>query len=289
VLRPAPAGIVAPRRAGSSTIVDRAVHRPAGCRIAERDPSWSATGTVHRPCEEIDDMTVTVRRAADRGRADFGWLDSRHSFSFGEYWDPRHMGFGPLRVINDDRVAGGGGFPTHPHRDMEIVSYVLDGALRHRDSLGNGSVIRPGDVQRMTAGTGVRHSEYNASATDPVHFLQIWILPEAAGLAPGYEQTRFEPEEKRGRLRLVASRDGRDGSVTVHRDVDLHATLLAAGETVAHELAAGRIAWVQIARGAAIVAGETLAEGDGLAIDTAGRIEIEGVDDAEVLLFDMAP
>ena len=234
-------------------------------------------------------MTITLRPAEARGRADFGWLDSRHTFSFGEYWDPRHMGFGPLRVINDDRVAPGGGFPTHPHRDMEIVSYVLDGGLEHRDSLGNGSVIRPGDVQRMTAGTGIRHSEFNASSTDPVHFLQIWILPEAAGLAPGYEQTRFEPEEKRGRLRLVASRDGRAGSVTVHADVDLYATLVDAGEAVSHTVAPGRIAWVQIARGEATVAGESLREGDGLSIDAAGTITIEGIADAEVLVFDMAP
>lgn len=234
-------------------------------------------------------MTITVRPAEERGRADFGWLDSRHSFSFGEYWDPRHMGFGPLRVINDDRVAPGGGFPTHPHRDMEIVSYVLDGGLQHRDSLGNGSVIRPGDVQRMTAGAGIRHSEFNTSATDPVHFLQIWILPETQGLTPGYEQTRFEPEEKRGRLRLVASRDGREGSVTVHRDVDLFATLLADGETVAHDLAPGRIAWVQIARGEAIVAGERLREGDGLSAVDADRIELQAIGDAEILLFDMAP
>ncbi len=234
-------------------------------------------------------MTITLRAAEDRGRADFGWLDSRHTFSFGEYWDPRHMGFGPLRVINDDRVAPGGGFPTHPHRDMEIVSYVLDGGLQHRDSLGTGSVIRPGDVQRMTAGTGIRHSEFNASATDPVHFLQIWILPDAQGLAPSYEQTRFEPEEKRGRLRLVASNDGRDGSVTIHADVALYATLLDAGETVSHDLAPGRIAWVQVARGEAIVAGERLREGDGLAVDAGGTIALEGIADAEILLFDMAP
>ncbi len=232
-------------------------------------------------------MTINVRPAEDRGRADFGWLDSRHSFSFGEYWDPRHMGFGPLRVINDDRVAPGGGFPTHPHRDMEIVSYVLDGGLQHRDSLGNGSVIRSGDVQRMSAGTGIRHSEFNASATDPVHFLQIWILPEKTGLTPGYEQTRFEPEEKRGRLRLIASPDGRDGSVTVHADVAVYATLLDAGTTVAHDLAPGRIAWVQMARGEAIVAGRQLREGDGLSIDAAERIVLEGVSEAEVLLFDM--
>lgn len=233
-------------------------------------------------------MTITLRPAEDRGRADFGWLDSRHSFSFGEYWDPRHMGFGPLRVINDDRVAPGGGFPTHPHRDMEIVSYVLDGALQHRDSLGNGSVIRPGDVQRMSAGTGIRHSEFNASATDPVHFLQIWILPEKTGLAPGYEQTRFEAEDKRGRLRLIASHDGRDGSVTIHADVAVYATLLDAEVQVTHDLVPGRIAWVQMARGEAIVAGQRLRAGDGLSIDTHGMITLEGIDDAEIVLFDMA-
>ena len=169
---------------------------------------------------------LKIRRADERGRTDFGWLDSRHSFSFGHYYDPAHMGFGPLRVINDDRVTPGAGFPTHPHGNMEIVSYVLDGALAHKDSLGTGSVIRPGDVQRMSAGSGIRHSEFNASASEPVHFLQIWIVPETEGLAPSYEQKRFSAEEKRGKLRLVASRDGRDGSVTIHRDVDLYATLL---------------------------------------------------------------
>ena len=169
---------------------------------------------------------LTLRRAEERGRANLGWLDSRHSFSFGHYYDPEHMGFGPLRVINDDRVAPGGGFPTHPHGDMEIVSYVLEGGLAHKDSLGTGSVIRPGDVQRMSAGSGIRHSEFNASKTEPVHFLQIWIVPERQGLEPGYEQKTFSAEEKRGKLRLVGSRDGREGSVTIHQDVDLYATLL---------------------------------------------------------------
>lgn len=233
-------------------------------------------------------MTHVIRRAADRGRADFGWLDSRHSFSFGHYFDPAHMGFGPLRVINDDRVAGGGGFPTHPHDDMEIVSYVLEGALRHRDSLGTGSVIRPGDVQRMSAGTGIRHSEFNASASEPVHFLQIWIIPEADGLAPSYEQKFFADEEKRGRMRLVASRDGRDGSVTVHADVDLFATVLGEGDAVDHEIAAGRIAWLQVASGTVKFGEETLAEGDGVAIDGSGTVRLEGLDEAEVLVFDMA-
>ncbi|MBV5263705.1 pirin family protein [Pinisolibacter aquiterrae] len=234
-------------------------------------------------------MAHVIRRAADRGRANFGWLDSRHTFSFGHYYDPEHMGFGPLRVINDDRVAAGGGFPTHPHEDMEIVSYVLEGGLQHRDSLGTGSVIRPGDVQRMSAGTGIRHSEFNASGSEPVHFLQIWIMPEAHGIAPSYEQTFFAPEEKRGRLRLVGSRDGRDGSVTIHQDVDLWATVLGTGEAVTHEIAAGRGGWIHVARGSVRFAGETLGEGDGVAIGTSGPVRLEGIDDAEVLLFDMAP
>jgi quercetin 2,3-dioxygenase len=233
-------------------------------------------------------MQMAIRRADARGAANFGWLDSRHSFSFGNYFDPAHMGFGPLRVINEDRVAPGGGFPTHPHRDMEIVSYVLEGALAHKDSLGTGSIIRPGDVQRMTAGTGVRHSEYNASGADPVHFLQIWILPEREGLAPGYEQKRFEPAEKRGRLRLLASRDGRDGAIVIHRDVDLYATLLAPGEGVTHGLAPGRAAWVQVARGEIAVNGEILAAGDGVAVNDAAELRLDGREGAEALVFDMA-
>ena len=233
-------------------------------------------------------MTLTLRKSDERGHANLGWLDSRHSFSFGHYHDPKHMGFGPLRVINDDRVAPGGGFATHPHSDMEIISYVLEGGLAHKDSLGTGSVIRPGDVQRMSAGTGIRHSEFNASKTEPVHFLQIWIIPERNGLAPGYEQKTFADAEKRGKLRLVGSRDGRDGSVTIHRDVDLYASLLSAGETVTHQLPAGRGAWVQVARGSLILNGERLAEGDGVAVSTPGALRLEGVDDAEALLFDMA-
>jgi len=233
-------------------------------------------------------MTLTLRRSNERGHANFGWLDSRHSFSFGHYHDPKHMGFGPLRVINDDRVAPGGGFATHPHSDMEIISYVLEGGLAHKDSLGTGSVIRPGDVQRMSAGTGIRHSEFNASKTEPVHFLQIWIIPERKGLAPGYEQKTFADAEKRGKLRLVGSRDGRGGSVTIHRDVDLYATLLSAGETVTHQLPPGRSAWVQVARGSLLLNSERLAEGDGVAVSAPGTLRLEGVDDAEVLLFDMA-
>jgi redox-sensitive bicupin YhaK (pirin superfamily) len=232
-------------------------------------------------------MTLTVRRSEERGRANLGWLDSRHSFSFGHYHDLNHMGFGPLRVINDDRVAPGGGFPAHPHSDMEIISYVLDGALEHKDSLGTGSVIRPGDVQRMSAGTGIRHSEFNASKTEPAHFLQIWIIPEKKGIAPGYEQKAFSDAEKRGRLLLIGSHDGRDGSVTIHQDVDLYATLLGAGDAVEHIIAPGRGGWVQVARGSVSVNGEELREGDGLAISTSGRLRIEGLGDAEALLFDM--
>jgi redox-sensitive bicupin YhaK (pirin superfamily) len=232
---------------------------------------------------------LNLRKAEERGRADLGWLDSRHTFSFGHYHDPEHMGVGPLRVINDDRVAPGAGFPTHPHADMEIISYVLEGGLAHRDSIGTGSVIRPGDVQRMSAGTGIRHSEFNASETEPVHFLQIWIIPEKQGLAPGYEQKNFSADSKRGTLRLVGSRDGRDGSVTIHRDVDLYATLPGDGGTVTHELAAGRIGWVQVAQGSATLNGEQLRPGDGVALEAGAKIALTGTSgDAEVLVFDMA-
>lgn len=230
---------------------------------------------------------LAIRHAEDRGLANFGWLNSRHTFSFGRYYDPQFMGFGPLRVINEDRVRPGQGFDTHGHSDMEIISYVLDGALEHKDSMGNGSIIRPGDVQRMTAGTGVRHSEYNASDTDPVHFLQIWILPEEDGLEPGYEQKAFSDGEKRGRLRLVGSRNGRDGSVTIHQDVDLYTTLLGDGDSVGHELAEGRKAWVQVATGTAVLNGESLEPGDGVAIDGPASIQLTGSSDTEVLLFDM--
>ena len=230
---------------------------------------------------------LAIRHAEDRGLANFGWLNSRHTFSFGRYYDPQFMGFGPLRVINEDRVRPGQGFDTHGHSDMEIISYVLDGALEHKDSMGNGSIIRPGDVQRMTAGTGVRHSEYNASDTNPVHFLQIWILPEKDGLEPGYEQKAFSDGEKRGQLRLVGSRDGRDGSVTIHQDVDLYATLLGDGDSVGHELAEDRKAWVQVATGTAVLNGESLEPGDGVAIDGPANIQLTGSSDTEVLLFDM--
>ena len=231
-------------------------------------------------------MTLTLRRSEDRGHADFGWLDSRHTFSFGRYIDRNHMGFGPLRVINDDRVAAGGGFPMHPHADREIITYILNGALEHKDSLGTGSVIRPGDVQRMSAGTGIQHSEFNASKTEPVHLLQIWIVPESKGIAPSYEQKVFPDSEKRGRLRLVASRDGRDGSVAIHRDADMFAALLEADQPVRHTLRAGRVAWVQVARGSLSLNGTELAAGDGASVEKPGELTFEG--EAEVLVFDMA-
>lgn len=231
---------------------------------------------------------ITLRRSNDRGHANHGWLDSYHTFSFANYYDPAHMGFRKLRVINDDRVAGGGGFAPHSHRDMEIVTYVLDGALEHQDSMGNNSVIRPGEVQRMTAGTGVTHSEYNASKTDTVHLLQIWVLPEKAGLEPGYEQNFYTPEEKRGQLRLVASQDGRDRSVTVHQDLNLYATVLGEGETVTHDIERDRHLWVHVARGSATVNGESLKAGDAAAIEKEPRLELVGQDMAEILVFDLA-
>ncbi|RBP17616.1 hypothetical protein DFR50_102108 [Roseiarcus fermentans] len=233
-------------------------------------------------------MQTIIRKSEDRGSANFGWLDSKHSFSFGGYHDPRYMGFGPLRVINEDRVAPGGGFPTHPHRDMEIVTYPLTGALEHEDSTGEHAVIRPGDVQRMSAGTGVRHSEYNASRTEPVRFLQIWIIPERDGLDPGYEQKTFSAQEKRGTLRLVGSRDGRDGSLTIHQDVDLYATALEGGESVALALRAGRGVWVQVADGELSVNGQRVSGGDGIAIGETDEIRIESLGRTEALVFDMA-
>ncbi len=230
---------------------------------------------------------MQIRHASDRGRADHGWLDTRHTFSFADYYDPKHMGFRALRVINDDRVAPARGFGAHPHRDMEIVSYVLSGALAHRDSMGNGSEIRPGDVQRMTAGTGVTHSEFNASNTEVARFLQIWILPDRKNLEPGYEQAHFSDDERRAKLRLVASRDGRDGSVTVHQDVALYAGLFAFGERARHALARGRHAWVQIARGRARINGKELFEGDGASLSDEAEVDIEGIEDAELLVFDL--
>jgi redox-sensitive bicupin YhaK (pirin superfamily) len=231
---------------------------------------------------------IIVRPAEERGMANFGWLDSRHTFSFGHYYDPRHMGIGALRVINDDRVAPGGGFDTHSHQDMEIISYVLEGAMEHQDSIDTGSVIRPGDVQRMTAGTGIAHSEFNHSRTEPVHFLQIWIVPERKGLAPGYEQKTFPLEERHGKARLVASRDGRDGSLTVHQDIDLYTSVLEAGDEVAIALRPERSAWVQVARGAVTVNGTGLKEGDGAAVFDTATLTLTSDTGSEVLVFDLA-
>jgi len=230
---------------------------------------------------------MTIRRSDDRGRASFGWLNSRHSFSFGHYFDPAHMGFGPLRVINEDRVIPGAGFDTHGHRDMEIISYVLEGAMEHKDSLGSGSVIRPGEVQRMTAGTGIRHSEYNHSGTEPLHFLQIWIIPEREGLEPGYEQRAFADEELRGTLKLVAGRGGHNGAITIHQNTDLYVGRLDAGDAVVHELAEGRLGWVQVARGRVTVNGERLEAGDGAALKDEDAIRLTDAEAAEVLVFDM--
>ncbi len=231
---------------------------------------------------------MKTRRAADRGYADHGWLRSFHTFSFADYHDPAHMGFRALRVINEDRVAPGKGFGTHGHRDMEIISYVLEGALEHKDSMGTGSVIRPGDVQRMSAGTGVTHSEFNASTSDAVHFLQIWIIPDARGHAPGYEQKNFPAEDRRGKLRVVASPDGRDGSVSLHQDAVLYAALLGEGETTVHEVKAGRGAWVHVAKGTIDLGGTVLEAGDAAEIEEPGNLVLTGKEDAEVLVFDLS-
>ncbi len=231
---------------------------------------------------------ITVRGNGDRGRTQLGWLDSRHTFSFGEYYDPAHMGFGPLRVINEDRVTPGAGFPRHAHRNMEILSYVLEGALEHKDSLGTGSIIRPGDVQRMSAGTGIQHSEFNSSKRDPVHFLQIWILPEREGIAPGYEQKSFVFDDAKG-LVLVASRDGRNGALTVHQDAEVYAGRLAGGDTVKHVLRPKRLGWLQVARGSVALNGVNLRAGDGAAIEGETELVVRAGPGAEILLFDMTP
>lgn len=230
---------------------------------------------------------IQIRRSEERGHANHGWLDSHHTFSFANYYDPAHMGFRALRVINDDRVAGGEGFGTHPHRDMEIISYVVGGALEHKDSMGNGSVIRPGDVQRMSAGTGVTHSEYNHSKTDPVRFLQIWVVPDAKGLAPGYEQKYFG-DERRGTLRLVASPEGAEGSVQIHQDARMFASILDIGQSVSHELHVGRHAWLQVVRGTVEANGATLGEGDGASFSEVARLSIESASASELILFDLA-
>ena len=233
-------------------------------------------------------MKLSIRRAGERGRADHGWLLSFHTFSFADYYDPAHMGFRALRVINEDRVQPGRGFGTHSHRDMEIISYVLEGELEHKDSMGTSSIIRPGEVQRMSAGTGVTHSEFNASRSELVHFLQIWILPERPGGKPGYEQKAFPEAERKGKLRLVASPDGRDGSVTIRQDVTLHTGLLCTGEALRHALEPGRHAWVHVARGQVEIGGEQLEAGDAAAISDARGLELSGRDSSEVLLFDLA-
>jgi redox-sensitive bicupin YhaK (pirin superfamily) len=231
---------------------------------------------------------LTLRKSEQRGHAQHGWLDSHHTFSFAGYHDPAHMGFGDLRVINEDRVQPGQGFGTHGHRDMEIITYVLEGALEHKDSMGNGSVIRPGDVQRMSAGHGVRHSEFNASKTAPVHFLQIWIAPNVSGVDPGYEERHFSSDEKRGQLRLIASPDSRDASVRIHQDAYVYAALLDGAASIAHELRAGRRAYVHIARGAVSVNGQPLEAGDGARITDETKITFADAKAAEILLFDLA-
>ncbi|ALC17854.1 redox-sensitive bicupin YhaK, pirin superfamily [Desulfuromonas soudanensis] len=231
---------------------------------------------------------LLIRKATERGHADHGWLNTYHTFSFAGYYDQKQMGFRELRVINEDRVQPKEGFPTHPHRDMEIVTYVLEGALEHKDSMGNGSVIRPGEVQRMSAGTGITHSEFNHSGSEPVHFLQIWILPEKKGVTPGYEQTFFPDEEKRKNLRLIASPDGRNGSVTIKQDVNLYAALLEAGEEVIHHVPKHRHAWLQVARGSVEMNGHHLEAGDGAAVSDESQLLVTGREKAEVLLFDLA-
>ena len=230
---------------------------------------------------------LTVRKAGERGHANHGWLDTWHTFSFADYHDPREMGYGALRVINDDKVEPGQGFGTHGHRDMEIITYVLEGALEHKDSMGNGSVIRPGNVQRMSAGTGVRHSEFNPSREERVHLLQIWIEPKITGVRPSYEEKQFGPAEKKGQLRLIASPDGREGSVTIHQDALVYAALLEGKDAVAHRLAPARRAYVHIARGAVKVNGSALKVGDGAKIENESSIELKDARDAEVLLFDL--
>ena len=231
---------------------------------------------------------ISVRKAIDRGRTNIDWLKSRHTFSFGEYYDPKEQGFSDLRVINEDWVAPGAGFPTHSHRDMEIITYVVDGAVQHKDSMGNGSIIRPGDVQRMSAGTGVTHSEYNPSKAEQLHLLQIWILPDRRGHNPGYEQREIGDAEKRGRLRLIASPDGRDGSVSIHQDARLYAGIVESGKPIAVRLMPGRRGYLQVVRGAVNVNGVVLEAGDGARITEESALQIAGREESEVLLFDLA-
>ena len=231
---------------------------------------------------------ITIRPSAERGGGNHGWLNTKHTFSFSDYWDPKWMGFRSLRVINEDRVAPNAGFPAHPHRDMEIITYVLSGKLEHKDSLGTGSVILPGDGQRMTAGSGIRHSEFNPSTTEPVHFLQIWILPAKAELPPSYEQKSFPEDQKRGKLRVIASRDAGEGSVKINQDARLYVSLLKPDEEVTHKFAKGRYGWLQVARGRVELNGKKLNQGDGAAISDETKLTIKATEDAEVLLFDLA-
>jgi redox-sensitive bicupin YhaK (pirin superfamily) len=230
---------------------------------------------------------ISVRQAKERGHFNFGWLDTYHTFSFGDYYDPRFMGFRDLRVINEDRVHPGRGFPTHGHRDMEIITYILEGALEHKDSIGTGSVIRPGEVQRMSAGHGVRHSEHNNSESEPVHLLQIWITPNEQGIEPSYEQKTYTDDEKRGRLRLIASMDGREDSVTIHQDASVYAALLEPGQDIVYELDPERYAWLQVARGSVMLNDHLLHQGDGAGVHRESTLKLIGQEAAEVLLFDL--
>jgi redox-sensitive bicupin YhaK (pirin superfamily) len=243
---------------------------------------------IEKEQKMIAKETITIRKAGERGVAEHGWLHSKHTFSFADYYDPKHMGYRSLRVINDDRVEPGEGFGTHPHRDMEIISYVVKGELEHKDSMGNGSIIRPGDVQRMSAGSGVTHSEFNPQPDQPAHFLQIWIQPAILGITPGYEQKNYSDEEKTNRLRLVASPDGADGSVSINQDARLYATLLQPGHTVATPVDANRSIWVQLVKGKLTVNGETIETGDGAAIENAEALTLTGIENSEVLVFELA-
>jgi quercetin 2,3-dioxygenase len=257
-----------------------------GMVLARTNGGASRTTIADEAINAQEKAMLGLRRSRDRGRADHGWLDSRHTFSFADYYDPDHVGFRALRVINEDRVQPGRGFGTHGHRDMEILSYVLEGALAHRDSMGNGSTLHRGDIQRMSAGTGVLHSEFNPSEIEPVHFLQIWILPDQKGLVPGYGEKRFSDDDKRGRLRLIASPDGAEESVSLHADARVYAGILARGQSVTHVVKAGRHAWIQVAAGAIQTAGTSLEAGDGASTSDPEEISLEGP--GEVLLFDLA-